>query len=102
MHVCASKSRMVSLTRDLGLPPPVFLAPPLDNVGAIGGFAPGDLALKARVVDCSYPPPPPEERPLILELLPILVTLVLVGLGVIPPAKLIMKTKGRYLNNDDL
>ena len=85
MRVCASKSRMVSLTRDLGLPPPVFLAPPLDNVGAIGGFAPGDLALKARVVvDCSYPLPP--ERPLILELLPILVTLVLVGLGVIPPA----------------
>ena len=73
----------MSLTRDLGLPLPVGLPPPLDNVGTIGGFAPGDLALEARAADCSFPLPP--ERPLVLTFAPMLGTLDFVGLGLIPP-----------------
>ena len=74
----------MSLTRDLGLPLPVVLPPPLNNVGTIGGFAPGDLALEARAADCSFPLP--LERPLIFVLSPMLGTLDFVGLGLIPPA----------------
>ena len=73
---------MVSLTRDLGLPDEVF-PPPLARVGAIGGLAPGDLALEARAAACSLPMLP-LERPLIRVLPPTLVTLVFVGLGLIP------------------
>ena len=74
----ASNNRMVSLTRDFGLPLLVDFPPPFDNVGAIGGFAPGDFALEARD-DCSFPFP--LERPRDLEDGPP----ALVGLGLIPP-----------------
>ena len=78
----ASNSRIVSLTRDLGRLLPVVLAPPLVNVGTIGGLAPCDLALEARD-DCSFPLP--FERPLDLEVAPGTGAPDLVGLGLIPP-----------------
>ena len=65
----------------MGLPLLVVLPPPFDNVGAIGGFAPGDFALEARD-DCSFPLP--LERPLDLEA----GAPDLVGLGLMPPETL--------------
>ena len=81
----ASNNRMVSLTRDFGLPLLVDFPPPFDNVGAIGGFAPGDFALEARD-DCSFPFP--LERPRDLEDGPP----ALVGLGLIPPGMFIFNS----------
>ena len=73
---------MVSLTSDLGRPLLVDLPPPFDNVGAIGGLAPGDFALEARD-DCSFPFP--LERPRDLDD----GAPARVGLGLIPPKTLI-------------
>ena len=80
---------MVSLTSDLGLPLLVAFPPPLDKVGAIGGFAPGDFALEARD-DCSFP----LERPLDLEF----GAPDLVGLGLIP-SKIWIEGLRRYFNS---
>lgn len=79
-RVFASKRRIVSLTRELGLPLLFALLLPLVNVGAIGGLAPGDLALEA-LDDCSFAFP--LDRPLDLEDDPKFNAL-LVGLGLIP------------------
>jgi len=88
----ASKSRMVSLTSDLGLPLLVAFPPPLDKVGAIGGFAPGDFALEARD-DCSFP----LERPLDLEFC----APDLVGLGLIPfELKLLLSFASSFLGSE--
>ena len=79
--VFASNRRIVSLTRELGLPLLFALLLPLVNVGAIGGLAPGDLALEA-LDDCSFAFP--LDRPLDLEDDPKFNALDLVGLGLIP------------------
>lgn len=96
----ASKSRIVSLTRDLGLPVAVSLPPPLRNVGAIGGLTPGcDLALEA-LDDCSFPFP--LERPLDLEGAPRVDTPDRVGLGLIPHpvVKLLFSLASNFFGSD--
>jgi len=93
----ASKSRIVSLTRDLGLP--VALPPPLANVGTIGGLAPGcDLALEA-LDDCSFPFP--LDRPLDLEIAPRFDTPDLVGLGLTAPVvKLLFNLASNFFGSE--
>jgi len=90
----ASNKRMVSLTSDLGRPLLVDLPPPFDNVGAIGGLAPGDFALEARD-DCSFPFPLERSRDLD-EGAP-----VRVGLGLIPLAlKLLLSLASSFFGRE--
>jgi len=96
-RVFASKRRIVSLTRELGLPLLFALLLPLVSVGAIGGLAPGDLALEA-LDDCSFAFP--LDRPLDLEDDPKFNALDLVGLGLIPVVKLLFNLASNFFGSE--